>query len=197
MPCRAGFLPVRILARVGEHIGLGAENFLNAIARSKTKPLAKVIYALGIRHVGEHLSEVLARELKSLDKFFGVTEEELLSIREVGPELAQSVVRFFSDGRNRGVLAKLRESGLIISKPDTGKMVKFEGLTFVFTGAMGSFTRDEARDLVESLGGRTALGVSKKVDYVVVGSDPGSKYEKARELGIAVLTEEQFRELVE
>jgi DNA ligase (NAD+) len=174
-----------------------AENILNAIAGSKTKPLAKVIYAVGIRHVGEHLSEVLARELRSLDNFFGITEEKLLLIREVGPELAQSVVRYFSDERNLGVLAKLRKSGLIISKPDTGKMVTFEGLTFVFTGVMGSFTRDEARDLVESLGGRTASGVSKKVDYVVVGSDPGSKYEKARELGIAVLTEKQFRELVE
>ncbi len=173
-----------------------AENILNAIAGSKRKPLARFIYALGIRHVGEHLAEILARELKSLGNFFGVTEEKLLSIREVGPELAQSVVRFFSDGKNREVLAKLRESGVTIAGPDTGKAVTLDGLTFVFTGSLESFTRDEARDLVESLGGRTALGVSKKVDYVVVGSDPGSKYEKAKELGVTVLTEEQFREMV-
>jgi len=174
-----------------------AENILNAIAGSKRKPLARFIYALGIRHVGEHLAEVLARGLKCLNNFIGVTEEKLLSIREVGPEVAQSVVRFFGDRRNREVLEKLRESGVTIAGPDTGTMITLNGLTFVFTGSLESFTRDEARDLVESLGGRTALGVSKKVDYVVAGSDPGSKYEKAKELGITVLTEQQFREMVE
>jgi DNA ligase (NAD+) len=174
-----------------------AQNILNAIEGSKKKPLAKFIYALGVRHVGEHLSEVLAKELKSLDNFFHVTEEELLSIREVGPELAQSVVRFFTDQRNREVMEKLQEAGLAIVDPGADEMAKLEGLTFVFTGALDSFTRDEARDLVESLGGRTALSVSKKVDYVVAGSDPGSKYERARDLGITVLTEDQFREMVE
>ena len=174
-----------------------AENILNAIAGSKRKPLARFIYALGIRHVGGHLAEGLARGLKSLNNFIGVTEEKLLSIREVGPEVAQSVVRFFGDRRNREVLEKLRESGVTIAGPDTGTMITLNGLTFVFTGSLESFTRDEARDLVESLGGRTALGVSKKVDYVVAGSDPGSKYEKAKELGITVLTEQQFREMVE
>jgi DNA ligase (NAD+) len=174
-----------------------AQNILNAIEGSKKKPLAKFIYALGVRHVGEHLSEVLAKELKSLNNFFRVTEEELLSIREVGPELAQSVVRFFTDQRNREVMEKLQEAGLAIVEPGVDEMAKLEGLTFVFTGALDSFTRDEARDLVESLGGRTALTVSKKVDYVVAGSDPGSKYERARDLGITVLTEDQFREMVE
>ena len=174
-----------------------AENILNAIAGSKRKPLARFIYALGIRHVGGHLAEVLARGLKCLNNFIGVTEEKLLSIREVGPEVAQSVVRFFGDRRNREVLEKLRESGVTIAGPDTGTMITLNGLTFVFTGSLESFTRDEARDHVESLGGRTALGVSKKVDYVVAGSDPGSKYEKAKELGITVLTEQQFREMVE
>ncbi len=174
-----------------------AQNILNAIEGSKKKPLAKFIYALGVRHVGEHLSEVLAKELKSLNNFFHVTEDELLAIREVGPELAQSVVRFFKDQRNREVMEKLQGAGLAIVEPGVDEMAKLEGLTFVFTGALASFTRDEARDLVESLGGRTALSVSKKVDYVVAGSDPGSKYERARDLGITVLTENQFREMVE
>ncbi len=146
--------------------------------------------------MGEHLSEVLAKELKSLANFFRVTEEELLAIREVGPELAQSVVRFFGDARNREVVEKLQGAGLIIAGPGVEQMTKLKDLTFVFTGALDSFTRDEARDLVESLGGRTASSVSKKVDYVVVGSDPGSKYERAKELGITVLTESQFREMV-
>lgn len=174
-----------------------AQNILNAIEGSKKKPLAKFIYALGVRHVGEHLSEVLAKELKSPNNFFHVTEDELLAIREVGPELAQSVVRFFTDQRNREVMEKLQEAGLAIVEPGVDEKAKLEGLTFVFTGALASFTRDEARDLVESLGGRTALSVSKKVDYVVAGSDPGSKYERARDLGITVLTENQFREMVE
>ncbi len=172
-----------------------AQNILDAIERSKKKPLAKFIYALGIRHVGEHLSEVLAKELKSLTNFFRVTEEGLLAIREVGPELAQSVVRFFGDATNREVVEKLQGAGLTIAGPGVEQVAKLKDLTFVFTGALETFTRDEARDLVESLGGRTASGVSKKVDYVVVGKDPGSKYDRARELGITVLTESQFRKM--
>ncbi len=187
----------------GDLVGLermadkSAQNMLDAFERSKKKPLAKFVYALGIRHVGEHLSEVLARELKSLTNFFRVTEEELLAIREVGPELAQSVTRFFGDQRNREVLKKLEEAGLTIVEPGINEMAKLKGLTFVFTGALDSYTRDEAKELVESLGGKTASSISKKVDYIVVGRDPGSKYERARELGIKVLTEKQFRELAE
>jgi DNA ligase (NAD+) len=174
-----------------------ARNILNAIEGSKKKPLAKFIYALGIRHVGEHLSEILARELKSLANFFRVTEEELLAIREVGPELTQSVVRFSGDQRNREIMGKLQEAGLAIVEPEVEETAKWKGLTFVFTGTLQSLTRDEARDLVESLGGKTASSVSKRVDYVVVGSDPGSKHDRANELGIPVLTESQFRKMVE
>jgi DNA ligase (NAD+) len=174
-----------------------ARNILNAIEGSKKKPLAKFIYALGIRHVGEHLSEILAREVKSLANFFRVTEGDLLAIREVGPELAQSVVRFFGYQRNREIMGKLQEAGLAVVEPEVEETARLNGLTFVFTGALESFTRDEVRDLVESLGGKTALSVSKRVDYVVVGSDPGSKYDRANELGIPVLTESQFREMVE
>ncbi len=173
-----------------------AQNILNAIERSKKKPLAKFIYALGIRHVGEHLSEVLANDLKSLFNFFHVAEEELLAIKEVGPELAQSVVRFFRDQRNREVMERLRETGLTIVEPGVDEMAKLKGLTFVFSGALESFTRDEARDMVESFGGKTSSSISKKVNYVVAGRDPGSKYERAKELGIKILTENQFKEMV-
>ncbi|UCD71399.1 MAG: NAD-dependent DNA ligase LigA [Syntrophobacterales bacterium] len=174
-----------------------AQNILNAIERSKKKPLAKFIYGLGIRHVGEHLSEILARELKSLTNFSRVTESELLAIREVGPELAQSVVRFFGDQRNREVVGRLQEAGLTIIETGVEETAALKGLTFVFTGSLVSFTRDEARDLVESLGGRTASSISKKVDYVVAGENPGTKYERARELGIKIVTENQFKEMVE
>ena len=120
-----------------------------------------------------------------------------MAIREVGPQLAQSVVQFFGDQGNREVMGRLQEAGLTIVEPEGDEMATLKGLTFVFTGALESFTREEARDLVESLGGRTAPSISKKVDYVVAGSDPGSKYDRARELGITVLTEGQFREMVE
>ncbi|MFQ6078407.1 MAG: BRCT domain-containing protein, partial [Thermodesulfobacteriota bacterium] len=109
----------------------------------------------------------------------------------------QSVVRFFRDQRNREVMSKLLKVGMAIVEPGVDETAKLKGLTFVFTGALDSLSRDEARDLVESFGGKTASSVSKKVDYVVAGSDPGSKYERARELGITVLTENQFREMVE
>jgi len=173
-----------------------AQNLLNAIEVSKRKPLAKFIYALGIRHVGEHMAEVLARELKSLKGFLRATEEKLLAVREVGPELAQSVVGFFGDQGNREVLDRLQKAGLSIVETAVDETAKLKDLTFVFTGALETFTRDEARDLVESLGGRTSSDVSKTVDYVVVGKDPGSKYDRARELGITVLSESQFREMV-
>ncbi len=174
-----------------------AQNILDAIERSKKKPLAKFIYALGVRHVGGHLSEVLANELKSLSNLSRVTEEELVAIKEVGPEVAQSVVRFFRDQQNRKIIERLQKAGLAVIEPGVDEVAKLKGLTFVFTGTLEFFSRDEARDLVESLEGKTASGVSKKVDYVVVGSDPGSKYERAKELGITVLTENQFREMVE
>ena len=173
-----------------------AQNLLNAIEVSKRKPLAKFIYALGIRHVGEHMAEVLARELKSLKGFLRATEEKLLAVREVGPELAQSVVGFFGDQGNREVLDRLQKAGLSIVETAVDETAKLKDLTFVFTGALETFTRDEARDLVESLGGRTSSDVSKTVDYVVVGKDPGSKYDRAKELGITVLSESQFREMV-
>jgi DNA ligase (NAD+) len=174
-----------------------AQNILDAMEASKRKSLAKFIYALGIRHVGEHMAEVLARELKSLKGFLRTTEEDLLAIREVGPELAQSVVRFFGDQGNRRVLERLQKADLRIVERAVDEGAKLKGFTFVFTGAMDSFSRDEARELVESLGARTASSINKKVDYVVVGRDPGSKYEQARRLGITVLTESQFKEMVE
>jgi len=141
-----------------------AQNLLNAIEVSKRKPLAKFIYALGIRHVGEHMAEVLARELKSLKGFLRATEEKLLAVREVGPELAQSVVGFFGDQGNREVLDRLQKAGLSIVETAVDETAKLKDLTFVFTGALETFTRDEARDLVESLGGRTSSDVSKTVD---------------------------------
>ncbi len=174
-----------------------AQNILKALDKSKTRPLARFLYGLGIRHVGEHLSEILAREYGSLEKLLRATEEDLTAINEVGPEVAQSVVRFFRDPKNLEILKRLEKAGLKIQEPTGPRRDQLEGKTFVFTGTLESMRRDEARDLVESLGGKTASSVSKKVDYLVAGEDPGSKVDRARELGVQILTEEEFKKVIQ
>lgn len=180
------------LERMGEK---SAQNLLEQIERSKNAGLARLIFALGIRYVGEHLAEVLAEHFPSLEALSNATYEELLGIPEIGPRIAQSIVDFFKNEENRKLIQELKELGVKTEaeKPKEGPL---SGKTFVFTGALSAFTREEARRLVESLGGRVASSVSRKVDYVVVGADPGEKLRKAQELGITILTEEEFRKLV-
>ncbi|MCR4392570.1 MAG: NAD-dependent DNA ligase LigA [Candidatus Acetothermia bacterium] len=180
------------LERMGEK---SAQNLLDQIDRSKGMPLARLIFALGIRYVGEHLAEVLAEHFGSLDALARATYGELLAVPEVGPRIAQSVVDFFRNPDNRRLIEELRAAGVAV---EAGRPVEgpLSGKTFVFTGALAGLTRDEAVKLVEALGGKVSGSVSRKVDYVVVGADPGSKLARAQELGIPVLTEEEFRKLV-
>ncbi len=173
-----------------------AQNIIDAIEKSKTKPLSKFIYALGIRHVGETTAEDLARNFPRLDDFFDLSEEDLMKVEGIGPEVAASVVQFFRDKKNKESIERLRKAGVEVIEPRGKERGKLAGKTFVFTGALKTFQRDEARNLVESLGGTTASSVSKKVDYVVVGEDPGSKFDKAKELGIKTLTEEEFKKMI-
>ncbi len=173
-----------------------AQNIIDAIEASKEKPLAKFLYALGIRHVGEHISEVLAHRFTRLDDFFHLSEEDLMEVQEVGPEVAASVAQFFRDKKNKESIERLKKAGVKVIEPQAIKKAALAGKVFVFTGALKTFGRDEARDLVESLGAQTASGVSKKVDFVVVGEDPGSKLDKAKELGIKTLTEEEFKKMI-
>jgi len=175
-----------------------AQNLLDAIEKSKDTTLARFLYALGIRHVGEHLAQVLAEHLGSLERFFTVDRDELLQIPEVGPEVAESVVRFFKDEGNRRVIEKMLRAGVRVEEPTEAAEVArpLEGKVFVFTGALEGITREDAKRLVEQLGGRTASSVSRRVDYVVVGKDAGSKYDRARELGLTIIDEEEFKRLV-
>ena len=173
-----------------------AQNIIDAIEKSKTKPLSKFLYALGIRHVGETTAEDLARHFPRLDDFFDLLEEDLMEVEGIGPEVAASVYQFFRDKKNRESIALLKKAGLKVIEPKAKEKGKLAGKTFVFTGALKTFERDEARTLVESLGGMTASTVSKKVDFVVVGEDPGSKFDKAKELAIKTLTEEEFKKMV-
>ena len=173
-----------------------AQNIIDAIEKSKTKPLSKFLYALGIRHVGETTAEDLARNFPRLDNFFHLSEEDLMKVEGIGPEVAASVVRFFRDDKNKESIERLKKAGVKVIEPKSKERGNLAGKTFVFTGALKTFQRDEARNLVESLGGMTASSVSKKVDYVVIGEDPGSKFDKAKELGIKTLTEEEFKKMI-
>ncbi len=173
-----------------------AQNIIDAIEKSKTKPLAKFLFALGILHVGETTAEELANHFPRLDDFFRLTEEDLMTVEGIGPEVSASVVRFFRDQKNRESIERLKKAGIRLIEPKPKEKGRLAGKTFVFTGTLKSFGRDEARTVVESLGGTTASSVSKRVDYVVVGEDPGSKLEKARDLGIKLLTEEEFKKMI-
>jgi DNA ligase (NAD+) len=173
-----------------------AQNIIDAIEVSKTKPLSKFLYALGIRHVGETTAEDLARHFLRLEDFFHLSEEDLMDVEGIGPEVAASVYQFFRDKKNKQSIELLKKAGVKVIEPKAKEKGKLAGKTFVFTGALKSYGRDEARNTVESLGGMTASSISKKVDFVVVGEDPGSKFDKARELGVKTLTEEEFKKMI-
>jgi DNA ligase (NAD+) len=173
-----------------------AQNIIDAIEKSKTKPLSKFLYALGIRHVGETTAEDLARQFQRLDDFFRFTEEDLMEVEGIGPEVAASVHQFFRDKKNKESIELLKKAGVKVIESKVKEKGKLSGKTFIFTGALKTFGRDEARNMVESLGGMTASSVSKKVDYVVVGEDPGSKFDKAKKLEIKILSEEEFKKMI-
>lgn len=178
--------------RMGEK---SAQNLLDAIERSKGMSLARLIFALGIRHVGERVAELLAERFPSLEALSHATVEELTALRGVGPQIAQSIVSFFRNEENQRLIAELAAVGVDprAGEPQAGPL---SGKVFVFTGTLGGLTRDEAQRLVASRGGRVASTVSRQVDYVVAGENPGSKLDRARELGIPVLTEAEFRRLI-
>ena len=189
------FEQLKNLERMGEK---SAQNLLDAIEKSKRVSLDRFLYALGIRHVGEHIARVLANHFGSLEKIKAATEEDLMQIHEIGPQVARSIVQFFSEQRNLDTLEKLFRGGVQIQEPAAEGEAdqRFEGMTFVFTGALERFTRDEAERLVEERGGRAASSVSRKTTYVVAGPGAGSKLQKARELGIPVLSEQEFLEML-
>ena len=180
--------------RMGDKL---AENLLNAIAESKRRELATFIFALGIRHVGEHTAKLLASGFGSLQNLMAATEEELLTVREVGPQVAQSITAFFAAEANRRVIERLLNAGVSPSIAEKRLGGRFSGRTFVFTGSLERCSRSEAQKLVETEGGHAAGSVSRKTDYVVAGSDAGSKLEKARQLGVTILTEEEFLQMME
>jgi DNA ligase (NAD+) len=180
--------------RMGDKL---AENLLRAISGSRRPSLASLIYALGIRNVGEHLARVLAGHFGSLDILAGQSVEDLTRVHEIGPVVAESIHRFLHNPKNLAVIRKLKESGVVfpVEKREEQE-TPLAGKTFVLTGALEGFTRDQARSLIEKRGGRVSSSVSRKTDFVIAGRDPGSKYDEALRLGIQVLDEGAFIRLV-
>lgn len=175
-----------------------AMNLLAQIEASKARDLASLVYALGIRHVGERTAGILSQHFGSLEKLSNATAEELDDIPEIGLTVAQSVRDWFDDDGNRRLCDRLRAAGVkteLEKKRDTAVDERFAGKQFVLTGKMENFTRDEARALIESRGGRVNSSVSKKTDYVIAGEDAGSKLDKATELGVTVIGEEEFKKM--
>ena len=171
-------------------------NLLEAIENSKENSLERLIFGLGIPHVGAKTAKVLAQKFETLDNMIQSTEEELTKIPDIGGIIAKSIVDYFSDDHNRAIVEELKDLGLNMTY--LGKKVEsndtFANKTFVLTGSLTIFTRDEASEKIELLGGKTSGSVSKKTSVVIVGENPGSKYEKAKELGIEIWTEKEFEE---
>jgi DNA ligase (NAD+) len=174
-----------------------AGNIIAAVASSKERDLRRLVYALGIRHVGERLAQILVEHYADLAALMNAHEDELRTIEGIGPEVARSIVSFFSQEENRGLIARLSQAGVVSKRVQQSKRNVFQAKTFVFTGTLHSFSRERAAEVVASLGGRVSTSVSAKTDFVVAGGDPGAKIQKARSLGVTVLTEEEFSKLLE
>ena len=185
---------VAALERMAEK---SAQNLLDEINASKMNPLSRVIYALGIQFVGERTGQLLAEHFSSLDELANAKQEQLEEVNEVGPKVAASIVDFFSEPANKQLIKKLEKVGVRPTAEKTKvKSNKLGGKSFVFTGGLANRSREEAGEIVKQHGGKIVGSVSKKTDYVVVGTDPGSKYDKAKELGVPILDEAGFEKLV-
>ncbi|KXG73809.1 NAD-dependent DNA ligase LigA [Thermotalea metallivorans] len=185
------------LERMGEK---SAKNLIHAIEKSKNNDLDRVIFGLGIKLVGERAARLLADAFGSMDRLMKASYEEIIAVPEIGDKMAQSIVAFFQEESNGRVIEKLKAAGVNMEarrKADTSMERKLEGLIFVLTGTLEKYTRNEAKEMIERLGGKVSGSVSKKTDYVLAGTEAGSKLDKAQELGIRVIDEETFEKMME
>jgi DNA ligase (NAD+) len=174
-------------------------NLLEAIQESKKKPLSRLIFALGIRFVGSHTADLLAHNFGDLDRLMEADFEEIQAIKEIGPRIAESVVDFFDEEQNLAVIERLKSAGLNMGggKRQVQEKEAFSGKTFVLTGKLEDYSRDEAGSIIEGFGGKVTSSVSKNTNMVLAGRDAGSKLEKARNLDIKIIDEKEFKDMVE
>ncbi len=174
------------------------ENFINSLENSKKNPLYRVICGLGIQHIGEKASKLLAKEYLSIDALMKANVDELTEINEIGEVMANSIVNFFAEPHNVEFIEKLRNAGVSLADEQSAKNSdnRFESMTFVLTGTLSRFTRAQATEIIESFGGKTSSSVSKKTTYVLAGEEAGSKLDKANKLGVSVISEEEFSNMI-
>jgi DNA ligase (NAD+) len=184
------------LERFGEK---SISNILNAIEESKKKPFEKVLFAIGIRHIGEKTAKIIAKSFESMEKLSKASADEISNVYEIGPKIAKSVKDFFEDGKSKALTEKLKKIGLNLEIDKSVKVkfnANFKDKTFVLTGTLEKFTRDKATKIIEDFGGRVSSSVSKKTDYVLAGEEAGSKLEKAKKLNVNVISERDFEKMI-
>lgn len=187
---------MKSMERFGEK---SINNLLESIEQSKQRPFDKVMFGLGIRHVGERSAKILTSEFVSIDELLIADEDRLNSVYEIGPKMSESIIQFFANEDNVKLINRLRNAGLqfaMESKQSQSVNKNIEGKTFVLTGTLSNLKREEAKELIENAGGRVSSSVSKKTDFVLAGEDAGSKLDKAKELGVKVLTEDEFQKMI-
>lgn len=188
------FAQLRAIERMGDR---SAQNLIDAIEKSKENQLNRLIYALGIRHVGEHIADVLAKRFRSIDRLSRQNVENLTQVREIGPVVAESIHEFFSSRISRKVLGRLAKAGVKMEeKSHPASSAKLAGKSFVFTGELKNYSRTDAEQLVRDLGGTASSSISNKIDFVVAGEAPGSKYGKAKKLGVKIIDEKEFEKII-
>lgn len=195
-PADLYFLTKEQLVALDRQAEKSAQNLIEAVSKSKNPPLDKFIYALGIRHVGERTAKLLAARFGSMGKLIDSKLEDLTAINEIGPEIAASIVEFFNEHKNIDVMDKFRKAGVKPQKKEINEDAPLQGKSFVFTGTMESMGRNDAKTIVENLGGTIHSSVTRKTTYVVTGSEPGSKIDKAKSSGIKIIDEKEFLKLI-
>lgn len=192
-------LTVEDIANLERKAEKSAKKLIEQIEASKTRGLQRLLYGIDIRHVGERYAKVLARQFRSIDKLAEASVEDLVAIHEIGPTVAESVYEWFRDDEHRKLVDRLKAAGVKMESEGGAVKVdeRFNGKTFVLTGTLENYTRDQASKLIEERGGRVSSSVSKKTDYVLAGSEAGSKLTKAEGLGVAILNEEEFGKMLD
>jgi len=183
------------LERMGEKL---ANKILKNIQNAKDRPLSRVLYGLGIFHVGKHIAQLLTKRYKNIEDFYSLKPEDYMEIEGIGPEIAQSLYLFFKEDKNRKLIEKLKNAGVNLKEKEEEleKEGPLKGKKFIFTGSLETMSRKDAEDLVKNSGGEVASTVSKNIDYVVVGKDPGSKFDKAKKLNLKIINEDEFIEMI-